>query len=145
MAINQPTTSGFKTRRTVLPYSLLILVYFVHKILNDYSSFPTFVLHFVHDTLTSFQEPYISTVYVLSLSILVPTHFTLYYYFSSTINQSTTCVFKTRRTIFPSSLPTLVHFVHDTLTSSQEPYISTVCVFSLSILFPHILLYSILS
>ena len=32
MAINQPTTSGFKTRRGGLPYSLSALVYFVQKI-----------------------------------------------------------------------------------------------------------------
>ena len=38
---------------------------------------PNSCVHFVHNKLTSSQESNINTVCVLSLSILVPTHFTL--------------------------------------------------------------------
>ena len=75
-------------------------------------------------------------VCVLSLSLLVPTNFTLLCYCSSTINQSTTCDFKTRRPVFPYSLPSLVYYVHKILNNYYCSSIKTVCVLSLSLLVP---------
>ena len=36
IVIKKSNTSGFKMRRTILHYSISALVYFVHKILNDF-------------------------------------------------------------------------------------------------------------
>ena len=118
MTINLSVTSGLEAGRTIPPYSLPALLYFVHKILNNY------------------YWSSINKVWGLSLQILVPTHVTLQYSFSSSNNLFTTCVQQTRRTVVPYILPTLVHFVHAQLTSSQESNINTVCVLSLSILVP---------
>ena len=113
---NQSTTNGFKTRRTVLPYSLPTLVYFR---LNK---------------LTCYQESKIDAVCVIPPSILIPTHLPLQYSFSIVINQSTTSGFKTRRTVLPHSLPTLVYFVHNKLTCYHESKINVACVLPPSIL-----------
>ena len=78
------------------------------------------LIHFVHDQLTSSQEPDISNVCLLSLSILVRTHCALYNYSSNTLYLSTPCVQPPRTTVLPSLFPTLVHFVHNQLTSSQD-------------------------
>ena len=50
------------------------------------------------------------------------------------LNKSTTCVCKTKGTVLSYSLPILVHFEHNKLTSFQKSNIHMESILSLSIL-----------